>query len=138
MGQSRNPLPAVTLISEDALHKSVASLLSTIIAEQGTLSTQGVWWCSIEHRNAKSSREGAFRKKRGVIAGIPDIVIGYDQRAYWIELKTAEGIVSKVQKAFHNVLTSSGHVIKVCRSIEDVRTFINDHHIPTQRIAGLC
>ncbi|MDF7673518.1 VRR-NUC domain-containing protein [Acetobacteraceae bacterium ESL0709] len=132
------PFPMVAPVSEDDLHKAVASLLTVIIAEQGKLSPLGVWWCSIEHRNAKSAREGARRKRRGVIAGIPDIMIGYDHRSFWIELKTDKGTLSTTQKCFHAVLRASGHVVDVCRSLEDVRACLEANRIPVQRIAGIC
>ncbi|GEM17993.1 hypothetical protein [Gluconobacter oxydans] len=118
--------------TEDSLHAHVARLLTVAIAPPGTLSASGAFWCSIEHRNARNRLEGALRKSRGVVAGIPDIQIGYQGRTYWIELKRHDGSRSKAQKALHPVLEACGQPVGLCRSPEEVFGFLKKHGVPVR------
>ncbi len=118
--------------TEDDLHKHVARILTYAVAPPGKLSGDGVYWCSIEHRNARSRIEGALRKARGVVAGVPDILIGYRNRTYWVELKRHDGTRSKSQIALHPVLEACGQPVGLCRTPDEVIAFLERHGIPVK------
>ena len=110
--------------SEDGLHMAISQWLRWNVAPPGERSDAGVIWWSIEHRNAKSSIEGANRKVRGVIAGIPDTQFfwpeGEGSRCGLIELKFGKGTRSDEQKALHGVLAASGVLVATCYSLIEV------------------
>ncbi len=77
----------------------------------------------------RSAREGAKFKLMGVVAGIPDLFIGIPNATFhglYIELKTATGRVSKVQKEVHRIARGNGYAVAVCRSAaEAIETILN-------------
>lgn len=60
----------------------------------------------------------------GALSGVPDICIIYKQRAVFIELKTIKGAVRLNQRHVHDRLTLAGALVAVCRSIDDVQSFL--------------
>jgi len=56
------------------------------------------------------------------IAGVPDLLAIKDGRAVWIEAKTAEGVVSKLQEYTMTKLRAAGCVCIVARSVNDLET----------------
>lgn len=64
-------------------------------------------------------------------AGIPDLYAVRDGRGYWLEVKAADGRVSKIQEYEIKQLREAGATAHVVRSIEDVRQVINDQ--PTRQ-----
>ena len=120
---------------EDAFHLTVASMLTLIIAPPGEISELGVYWFSIEHRNAKSAFEGAMRKARGVVAGIPDIQIGHEGRTFWIELKAGNGSLSSAQRDLHGVIQAARQKVAICRTLDGIISFLDQNAIPHR---GIC
>jgi hypothetical protein len=59
----------------------------------------------------------------GVTAGMPDLHI--PALKLWIEMKTATGTVSPVQKKIHERLRSEGQTVVVCRSVDEVMAAVN-------------
>ena len=51
---------------------------------------------------------------------------GYDisQWVYWIEVKTAKGKQSELQKSFQQKVESEGHLYIIARGIEDVERYL--------------
>ena len=70
-------------------------------------------------------------KRMGLKAGIPDLCIIYNGRAFFIELKTPKGVLSQVQKERQVELAGAGAHIDVCRSVDDVRETLKYFLIPT-------
>jgi hypothetical protein len=103
---------------EDIFHMAVAKALHRTIAEAGVLSPDGVVWFSTELRNAgkvkvlpdgrRINLEGAARKKKGCIAGVPDVTIIYRGRYHGIELKAGKNGLSDAQKDLHPILNKAG------------------------------
>jgi hypothetical protein len=89
----------------------------------------------MELRNAKGIAEGARRKARGCIAGLPDIWIAHQGRVRCIELKAMSGRLSDSQKWLHPKLEAAGIPVAVCRSLDEVLEHLADWQIPT-RIKG--
>lgn len=63
-------------------------------------------------------------KKMGMLPGIPDLCIIKNQRAYFIELKSKKGVLSKQQITIHKAITETECPVCTARSLEDVKTFL--------------
>src|SRR5208282_3113881 len=104
---------------EDDLHLSVRDCLSIAIAAPGVASNDGVMWFTVEMRNARDAIEGAKRKRKGVVAGVPDIWVFYRGTVLAIELKRRGGGRSKAQRDLHAQLNACEIPVLVCRSVEE-------------------
>jgi VRR-NUC domain-containing protein len=119
----RKPRPfrlTAAVADEDSLHEAVARALTVLVAPPGVASADGTVWLSVEMRNAASAIEGASRRRRGCVAGTPDMFVFHNERVMAIELKTTEGRLSPAQVALHDELTCAGVTVIVCRSVEAV------------------
>jgi len=125
---------------EDDFHVSLADLLTYGIAPPGVLSREGVLWVSHENRDtgrkvkrasgAVFSPEGVQRKRRGVIAGVPDMQFVFNGRSYWIELKAKRGATSDRQDALHAALRSAGCCVAVARDLGQVVAVLTRWGVP--------
>lgn len=120
--QSRDP-------SEDEIHEAVAAFLTKALPAS-------VWWSSIEHRNARDKVEGSKRKKRGVKAGVPDVLFCYGRVLMAIELKTRTGSLSKAQIERRAELLAAGAYWALCRSVEDVEVTLRAWGVPLRGSLG--
>ena len=66
------------------------------------------------------ARAGANRKARGVVAGIPDIVLVRAGRLHGLELKSRAGRLSDAQVAYRDALLAAGGDYVVARTLDDV------------------
>lgn len=101
---------------EDRLHKFIWNALTVMLPDDC------VAWSNENRRNGV--REGARRKARGCIAGVPDMEFHYRGRAMCVELKAEKGRLSPEQKALHARLKAAGTPVAVCRSLDDVTAFL--------------
>lgn len=69
--------------------------------------------------------DGRMTTMPGALPGVPDVCVVYKGRAIFIELKTKTGAVRLSQRHIHDRLTMAGAVVTVCRSVEDVATFLS-------------
>lgn len=60
----------------------------------------------------RGKREANRLKAIGVVPGIPDLILLWDERAYGFELKSEKGTTSKDQKKIHSIW--AGQSIDVC------------------------
>jgi hypothetical protein len=128
---TRNKAPK---LDEDHFHYTVAKLLNHAIAPAGLPSHEGVCWFALEGRGKRSIYEGMRNKKRGCVAGVPDVLITHAGRAFWIELKTDIGRLSPAQVDMHRTLTACGMPVAVARSLGDVAGVLAAHGIPHRRV----
>ncbi|MDR3736056.1 MAG: VRR-NUC domain-containing protein [Acidobacteriaceae bacterium] len=116
---------------EDELHMAVAKLLTHAIAPPGVASADGVLWFSIEGRGKRSIYEGARNKRRGVISGVPDILIlSLKSGATFIELKAENGRLSDSQQELHPQLDCVRAYTFVCKTLDGVAGVLRDCGIP--------
>lgn len=134
--RKRIPKPAKPPVEdEDHLHYAVAKLLSLAIARPGICSLDEVCWFSLEGRAKRSIYEGARNKRRGCISGVPDILIVWRGKCYWIELKRAKGgRVSDAQIETHAELDKAGSNVAVCRSWGEIQAALVKWKIPHRRV----
>ena len=89
---------------EHRLQVEVADWLRLALPVERCLETV---WFSIDHAAAASRMVGYWRKRRGVVAGIPDLLVLHRGRAIWIELK-ADSSLSDDQVALRDRLLAAG------------------------------
>ena len=63
-------------------------------------------------------------KDTGVLKGAPDLMVCYDSRVHFIELKVAKGRISSSQVSVHERLKDQGFYVAICRSLDDVYDFL--------------
>ncbi len=78
---------------------------------------------AVPNGGKRGKLEAMRLRAEGVLAGIPDIHI--PALALYIEMKTAVGKVSPVQKDVHEQLRRDGQAVHVCRSLEDVQDIVS-------------
>lgn len=98
---------------EQKLQRQVAEYLSWALVPPA-------WFTSIPAGGGGEMR-GRILRGTGYRAGTPDLLIVYDGRAYFLELKSAKGVLSEIQRETHAVLKRAGCCVAVCRSLDDVR-----------------
>lgn len=101
---------------EDRLHTYIWRALQILLPDDV------VAWSNENRRNGL--REGARRKARGCIPGVPDMQFTHAGRTLYVEIKTPTGTVKKEQRDLHKRLKSAGASVAVCRSLEDVTGFL--------------
>ncbi len=72
-------------------------------------------------------------KGQGVKSGVPDLCLPVPRLGcpgLWIEMKTADGRVSKNQQDWIEYLKGAGYRVEVCRSFDEARAALLDYLIP--------
>jgi hypothetical protein len=67
-----------------------------------------------------------FFKKMGLLAGVPDLWLGYKGKTYFMEVKRPGENPTTKQKLIHKALNRCGFTVYVVRSVEDVESILND------------
>lgn len=113
---------------EDALQKQIVEYLRAIVPDHVVFAVPNA---------AQRTRSGrAGNAVPGLLPGIPDLMIlAQGGRAYLIEVKTARGIVSDVQREVLTLLQKRSIPACVARSIEDVRVALRAWGVITREAA---
>lgn len=130
-------MPRLTFLSakEDQVHQSVHDALCTLIAPPGVASQDGVVWWTVEHR-AYGAIQGAQRKRRGVVRGIPDLHFYHNGRCLLVELKRGpKETFSQSQKELRGALAKAGVPVELAHSIHGVLGALSAHGIPHRQAA---
>ena len=124
------------VVREPVLHRAIADALRVEIAPAGRASRQGVVWWSVDMA-AYAGKLPGLRTLRGCVAGVPDLVVIYQGRAYFIELKARDNGVSLAQTVVgHSILVCGGR-FAVARDVEEVLGLLDAWEIPREkRIRG--
>jgi hypothetical protein len=103
------------------------------------------WIVQSTANKPRSAIQGSLEKKMGAIAGWPDIqILGTAHigtymheapHAWFIEVKTAKGRVSEVQKDVHGRMRDIGFKVGVARSIDDARALCKRWGLPLREAA---
>jgi hypothetical protein len=115
---------------EYALHCAVAAMLERVLPLDA-------WYTSVGH-GRRGPKTGAQLRAMGVRAGVPDILIVWRGRAYWIELKAGHGRTQPAQELCHALLAAAGcPPPKVARSPAGVTAALIEWGLPLRgRIAA--
>jgi hypothetical protein len=85
----------------------------------------------------RSKAEAGIFRALGVRAGVPDLLVWLPGGAsFAIELKAGKGTLSSAQVVWHSTLTSLGHRVYVCRSVDDVERALRAEGVPA--VGKLC
>ena len=104
---------------ESDIHKQVANYLDLTLPVSSVWSTIGHGGMPLHPRTA------ARLKAQGLKPGIPDVLIVWQGRAIFVEIKRPGGRLSPAQKAMHERITSAGAVVTTCFSAEDVERYLS-------------
>src|SRR5690606_41873444 len=88
------------------------------------------WAAHIPNGMYRTPAEAGILKSMGQIPGVPDLLVVFEGRCFWIELKSKRGTLSMEQVACHQALRLAGCDIEVCRSIEEVEAALLKWKIP--------
>lgn len=96
---------------------------------ESILQRQCVKWFRLQypHHLIYANANGGYRSKveasimqgEGVTAGIPDLTAVIGSLVVWIEMKTNTGKLSDNQKSIHEKLSTAGHVVHTCKSLDE-------------------
>ena len=118
---------------EHATQAAICRVLGLEIGAPGRLSKAGVTWFCIDHANTGSEVPGA-RQGRGVIAGIPDVLLLWHGRTFFIEIKRQHtGVLSGPQQWLLPVLAAAGSRIGVARDVPETLALLDEWAIPRNR-----
>lgn len=98
------------MIKESDIEKSILEYLELRHIFAWKARTVGIWDAKIK----------AFRKNKGYMKGVADILGIYKGKPLAIEVKTQKGYPSEDQKYFLNKFREEGGIAFIARSIEDV------------------
>lgn len=115
---------------EAAFQIQVAGFLSVALMP-------GSFFFHVPNGGRRSFTEGARFKAMGVKAGVPDLEIIHQGRAYWIELKREKGgRTSDAQVAIHAELVAAGcEAPAICKTLEEVKITLEIWKIPLRRVS---
>ena len=82
------------------------------------------------NNSGKTDSERMRHAYLGVLPGVPDLHIIWPNGHGYIEVKTPKGKQSKVQKEFQKLCKKYDIPYAVCRTLEDVKTFLEINGIP--------
>ena len=80
--------------------------------------------------------QGALRKRMGIKAGIPDLLILWRGRLIGLELKAPKGVVRQSQTDMGLAIIEAGGHWASCRSIEDIEAVLRSQGVPLKATAG--
>jgi hypothetical protein len=99
---------------------------------------------SIDHANAKSWAAGADRKRRGVLPGLPDILVTWSPNptahlvvVIWFECKARDGVLRTDQESFRDAALAQGQYWCAPKTLEDIEAALRQTPIPIKRVVLL-
>jgi hypothetical protein len=123
---------AAPILRESELHQAVARVLRLEIAAPRYLSLQGACWFSIDVAGYVGAVPG-LRTSRGIVAGVPDVLILFRGRAHWIELKAMDGLLSPAQAHGASALLGAGCHYGIARTVFEVLALLDEWNVPRQQ-----
>jgi hypothetical protein len=120
------------LAREHPLQAAIARTLTIEIARAGHLSREGVVWFAVDHADFAGNVPGA-RQGRGIIAGIPDIWFLWRGRAFVIEVKADDGVLSDPQRQIAAAFIAAAVPVAVARNWLEVLAILDEWQIPRAR-----
>ena len=110
---------------EEQLQRAVVQLLQ-VYQSRGLLT-----FCHVPNGGRRNPIEAAALKAMGTTPGVPDLLLwAADGRSFGIELKSGAGKLSPAQIAWHATVSSLGHRVYVCRSVDDVERCLRAEAVP--------
>ena len=88
------------------------------------------FWHTNNNAGFGNVRAGKKAKRLGVLPGVPDLFFPISNNVHhglFIELKSAKGRLSPVQKQLKDKLCESGYLVKIARSFEETLTILGEY-----------
>lgn len=124
------------VIREPILHKQIADTLRIELAPPGRISKEGVCWYSVDIAAYSGSAPG-IRTSRGIVAGIPDVIVLYRGQAHFLEIKAEDGLLSPAQQNVGVAILMAGARYAVARTASEALALLDQWDIPrAHRIRG--
>jgi hypothetical protein len=117
---------------EHSLQKQINDVLCIEIAPAGKVSPFGVVWWSVDHANHAGEVPG-IRMGRGIIAGIPDMLVIHHGAAFLIEVKAEDGELSPAQRGVLAAVLAARGRVAVARDATEVLATLDYWKIPRSR-----
>jgi len=108
--------------------------LQIAVAEYLDLVLDGIPWTAINPIPGKSKAIAGLSKAMGLRAGFPDIMILYNERAYFIEMKDLHGTFTDSQREMFPRIRGQKVQIATCRSLAEVDLALDSFGIPHRRV----
>ena len=102
-------------ISEETIHKTVMEWVRLHPMLKGLV-------LHFPNEGRRTKRFGGLLKELGMRAGVVDLLIAMPRHGYggaWLELKSANGILSPLQKQFLEDMSQQNYFTAVCWSINE-------------------
>lgn len=117
--RARRTQAVMARVSEAQIHKSVADYLDAALP-------RSCFWTTFPAGGGGKVR-GAQLKRRGLRAGVPDIMLIWQGQAWFIELKGPKGKLSPDQVATKGDIEDAGARVGLCRNVEEVERFLKHY-----------
>jgi hypothetical protein len=88
-----------------------------------------VFWSALSNA-PRTALAGYLARRRGVRSGLSDIIVVYDGRAIWVEMKSPAGVASKVQRQVCAELLAAGADCYLARSKEAALVALRLSNVP--------
>lgn len=108
---------------EDALQRAVVRYLQWALPPDGT-------YHSVPNEGVRHTKAAARLVSMGLRSGVPDLVVLYQGRSIYFELKAPKGTLSESQRQFHNKLIYCGIPVITCRTLDCVEDSLREFGVP--------
>jgi hypothetical protein len=114
-----------------------AALQRQLVGFLGWALPEGAWFTAIAHGAGRGGTgdgwlRGAIWKGMGARAGCPDLLVLYQGRAFFGEVKAPKGQLSIAQQTTHTALRAAGCPVAVWKSLDDLQASLTTWGIPTR------
>ena len=131
------PRPAYKLsapiVREHPRQVAIAKTLTIEIARAGHVSRDGVVWFCCDAADYGGDVPGT-RIGRGIVAGIPDLFVLWLGRAFLIEIKADDGVLTDPPRAIAAAVIAGGGHVAVARDWIDVLRCLDQWGVPRKRV----
>jgi len=112
-----DPVKAPEWASEEDLHKAIVGMIAANASPD-------VIVFHVPNGGKRGKAEAGRLRGMGTLAGVPDLIVLADGRAYGLEIKTDSGRMSPAQKAMARRFADAGIPYEVARSVEGARSHL--------------
>jgi hypothetical protein len=117
--------------------RQIADALRLELAPPGKVSRDGVVWWSVDHASYAGSAPGA-RIGRGIVAGVPDLLVLHRGLAHMVEIKTPAGELPDPQQSVMAAVLAGGGRVGAVRDTEEMLGRLDAWGIPRARRLVVC
>ena len=116
------------VVREWPIHRQIADALRLEIAAPGHTWKETTWWS--QDLSSYQGEMPATHIARGCISGIPDVFLLHRGRAYYLEIKAADGELSDRQRQLAATILGAGGHVGVVRDATEAIRCIDEWGIP--------